>query len=273
MELAGKRILITGSTDGLGKLVALHLAQRGAAVILHGRNEAKGRTVLETMEKETGNDDLEYYNADLASLKEVRWLGENILRTHKIIDVLINNAGIGKGKDGQRELSKDGFELRFAVNYLAPVLLTETLLPAIHTENSRVINVASVGQAPLDFSDLMLEQRYDGFVAYRQSKAALIMYTFDLAEKLKHRGVKVNAVHPASLMNTKMVLEDWGKAQSTVEEGANSVEKLLQTDVTGEYFDQTEKGEAIPQTYDKQVREKLKETTERLLEKFSPVMA
>jgi len=273
MELKGKTVLITGSTDGLGQMVATHLAQRGAMVILHGRNEEKGRAVLEEIRNETANSQLEYYNGDFASLHNVRLLGENILKKHNHIDILINNAGVGIRNDKPRELSKDGFELRFAVNYLAQVLLTETLLPAIDAGNSHIINVASAGQAPLDFSNLMLEKEYESFAAYRQSKTALIMYTFDLAERLKEKGVKVNAVHPASMMDTKMVREGWGHVQSSVDEGAESVENLLDTDVTGEYFDQKKIAKAIPQAYHKQARATLKEITEGLLEKFSPVMA
>lgn len=273
MELAGKIVLITGATDGLGKLVASHIAKDGAHVILHGRDVNKGQAVLKEIQEENKNDQLEYYNGDFSSLQDVKSMCGDILEKHDRIDILINNAGIGKGKSNQRELSKDGFELRFAVNYLAPVLLTETLLPVISTENARIINVASVGQAPLDFTNLMLDKNYDGFLAYRQSKAALIMYTFELAERLKTKKTKVNAVHPASLMNTKMVLDDWGEAYSTVEEGAESVENLLGTDVTGEYFDQKNPAKAIDQVYDKGARERLRTVTRELLESFSHVMA
>src|SRR5258707_8712764 len=143
MELAGKTVLITGSTDGLGKLVARHAAQRGAFVILHGRNERKGAAVTDEIINESRNDHLKYYNADFGSLAEVKLLGEKILKNHPRIDILVNNTGIGKGKDNQHELSKDGFELRFAVNYLAHVLLTEILIPAVSQGNARVVNVAS----------------------------------------------------------------------------------------------------------------------------------
>ena len=261
MELKGKTIIVTGATDGLGKLVATHLAQQGAKVLLHGRNREKGQMVLEELKKQTGNEQLEYYNGDFASMEAVRGLAAKIMKKHAHIDVLINNVGIGKGK--KRELSQDGLEMHFAVNYLSHVVLTEELLSAF-VKGTRIINVASVGQEAIDFDDLLLEKRYDGLVAYRKSKTALIMWTFDLAERLRNRGINVNAVHPASLMNTKMVAEDWGAAQSTVEEGAVAVENLVHTENTGQYYDRVKVGKAIPQAYDVAAREKLRSITREL---------
>ncbi len=155
-DLQGKTVLITGSTDGLGKMVALHAAQAGAIVILHGRNADKGKEVLEELKYFSGNDDVVYYNADFASLQEVKGLADAVLANHQHLHVLINNAAIGGGPMGsnQRELSKDGYELRFAVNHLAHFLLTQKLLPLLESSTpSRVVNVSSVGQSPLDFED------------------------------------------------------------------------------------------------------------------------
>ncbi len=183
----GKKILITGSTDGLGKLMARHLAMHNAEVLLHGRNESKGNKVLDEINALCPDCSLKYYNADYSSLQEVNSLSLKILEEHDHLDVLINNVGIGRGlpTNNHRELSKEGIELRFAVNYLAHVLLTEKLLPILKPPTSHIINVASVGQAPLDFDNLMLDHHYDGLLAYHRSKAAMIMYTFDLAERLK----------------------------------------------------------------------------------------
>jgi NAD(P)-dependent dehydrogenase (short-subunit alcohol dehydrogenase family) len=122
--------------------------------------------------------------------------------------VLINNAGVGAGPRGRerRELSADGHELRFQVNHLAPFLLTHLVLPILRVAApARVVNVASIGQAPLDFDDLMLECGYDGFRAYCQSKLAMVMATFELAARLDPGEVTVNALHPGSLLDTKMV--------------------------------------------------------------------
>lgn len=265
-KVTGKTVLITGSTDGLGKLVARHLVEKGAKVLLHGRNPEKGEKVKK--ELSGGNHQLEYFNADFASLAEVKKLAEDILKDHPQIDVLINNVGIGRGKERyKRELSKDGFELRFAVNYLSHVLLTEKLLPHI-PDGSKIINVASVGQATIDFNDIMLEKKYEGFEAYKQSKTALIMFTFDLAERLKSRHIKVNALHPASLMNTKMVTEDWDYTLSTVEQGAEAVETVVDAETTGEYYDGKKVSRAIEQAYDRDARNALEKVTWEMLKGY-----
>lgn len=269
MEIQGKKILITGSTDGLGKLVADHLAGRGAEIILHGRNEQKGKIVLNEILSHHPSASLKYYNGDFSSLKEVTRLADDIISNTDVPDILINNAAIGSGKanNNQREISNEGHELRLAVNYLAQVLLTEELLP--HLKNgSNIINVASVGQDKIDFSDTMLENRYDGYLAYARSKTALIMYTFDLAERLRDRNIKVNAVHPASLMNTNMVIKDWGYTLSKVEDGAESVENLLNTTATGLYYDRKKPARAIQQAYDETSRENLRKLTSDLLKDY-----
>ncbi len=268
--LSDKTVLITGSTDGLGKLVARHIAEREATVLVHGRNKTKGDSVLNELTQLTGNRKLIYYNGDFSSFSQVMELSEEILKDQDHIDILINNVGIGKGKDNEREISDDGIELRFEVNYLSHVLLTEKLLPLLK-DTSSIINVASVGQESIDFKNLMLDSGYDGFLAYRQSKTALIMYTFDLAARLKENGIKVNALHPASLMNTNMVIQDWGRSSSTVDQGAEAVENLLFTETTGAYYDGKKLSKAIPQTYDPKARANLRFATRTLLEKYITV--
>jgi NAD(P)-dependent dehydrogenase (short-subunit alcohol dehydrogenase family) len=203
-------ILVTGATDGLGKAVARELAARGATVLLHGRDDARLDETQREIRRATGSRSLRTYRADFSSLDEVRRLAAEVERDDGQLHLLVNNAGIGSGRDGTREESADGHELRLAVNYLAPLLLTTLLLPLLRrSEPSRIVNVASIGQAPVDFGDVMLERSYDGMRAYSQSKLALVMFTLDLAERLSADGaeVTVNALHPASLMNTKMVYE------------------------------------------------------------------
>ena len=269
----GKTILVTGATDGLGKQVALDLAAGGATVLLHGRNQQKGEATLQEIRKATGNQKLTYYNADLSSLDAVRRLSDQIQADQKRLDVLINNAGIGAGSHGdQRERSAEGYELRFAVNYLAPFLLTLRLLPLLRQSSpARIINVASVGQQRIDFDNVMLEDGYDGLRAYRQSKLAQVMFTFDLAEALRDSGITVNSLHPASLMNTKMVLETdyFGSPMTTIEEGAQAVEYLATSPelerVTGEFFDGMQQSRADPQAYDKEARRRLWRLSEHLV--------
>jgi len=259
-------VLITGATDGLGRITAEWFAQKGAKVLLHGRNEEKGYKTLEQMKHSTGNQQLKYFNGDFSSLRSVAQLAEKIVSNDTQLDILINNAAIGGGPKSQRkrEISQDGFELRWAVNYLAQVLITKKLLP-IMKDGSRIINVASIGQSELDFDDLNMEKTYNGYLAYSRSKLALIMFTFELSSELKDKGIRVNALHPSTLMGTNMVSDHFGSAQTTVEQGMAAL-KFLSTsedleDVTGEYFEGKKRSNALPQAYDTKAREKLKKIT------------
>src|SRR5438093_6388261 len=214
-----RTILITGSTDGLGLAVARALAASGATVLLHGRDETRARAAFDQIRAETGSDRVRFYLADLSSLTEVGRLAEEVEADHERLEVLVNNAGIALGRGG-RQLSEDGYELTFAVNYLSHFLLTMLLLPLLErSAPARIVNVASIGQAPIDFDDVMLERGYEPFRAYAQSKVAQIMFTFELAARLERPDVTVNAVHPATLMDTKMVRATYGRAMTPVEEG------------------------------------------------------
>jgi len=265
-------VLITGATDGLGKQVARDLAARGAAVLLHGRKREKGEAVLREIRDATGNTKLAYYNADFSSLDAVRRLADEIGAGRERLDVLINNAGVGAGMRGaSRRTSEDGHELRFAVNYLASFLLTHRLVPLLRrSAPARIVNVASVGQEALEFDDVMLEDGYDGLRAYRQSKLALVMFTFDLASDLAGSGVTVNSLHPASLMDTPMVRDTdyFGGPMTTVEQGAKAVEYLAAAPeldgVTGQYYDGLRRARANPQAYDVEARRRLRDLSGRL---------
>jgi NAD(P)-dependent dehydrogenase (short-subunit alcohol dehydrogenase family) len=257
-------ILITGATDGVGKAVAARLAGSSARVLIHGRDSDKGAKTVREIQTLTGNRRLEFYRADLASLDEVGRLAYDIAAAHDRLDLLINNAGVGFGPPGaQREESRDGHELRFAVNYLAPFLLTHLLLPILRrSAPSRILNVASLGQSPIDFGDVMLTRRYDGRLAYGQSKLALVMFTFDLAAALKGSGVTANAIHPATLMKTKMVAEARLAPRSTVDEGADAIVYLATSpDVeaaSGEFFDGRQPSRPNSQAYDRDARQRLR---------------
>src|SRR5215213_8226358 len=218
-DAAEATILVTGATDGLGKHIASALARRGATVLVHGRSPERLEVTLEELRGQTSSQKVGSYLADLSSLAAVRDLADRLLSEYDRLDVLVNNAGIIVQ---ERKESEDGFELTFAVNYLAHFLLTSLLLPLLRdSAPARVVNVASAGQSPVDFDDVMLERRYDGMRAYTQSKLAQILFTFKLAEQLSGSGVSANALHPASLMDTKMVVETFGYAMSTVQEGAD----------------------------------------------------
>lgn len=213
-------ILVTGATDGLGKQVARDLTARDAMVLLHGRDAARGVAALREIREATGNEKLHFYLADFSALAQVRHLAGEIMADHGRLDVLINNAGIGSGPSGdtRRATSRDGHELRFAVNYLAPFLLTELLRSLLlRSAPARIVNVMSVGQSPIGFDDVMLELGYDGARAYSRSKLAQVMFTFALAERLEGTGVTATCLHPASLMDTKMVFETFGYTLSAAD--------------------------------------------------------
>ena len=258
--MKGKTALITGSTDGVGRYVAERLAARGARVIVHGRDRARGEAVVERIRRQGG--DARLLIADLSSLAEVRSLAEAVKRETGGVDALINNAGIGTSGT-QRELSADGYELRFAVNYLAGFLLTRLLLPTLESRAaSRIVNVASAGQQAIDFADVMLTRGFIGARAYRQSKLAQIMFTFDLAQELAGRNVAVNCLHPATFMDTTMVRLSGVRPISTVEEGGEAILQLVDESslegVSGRYFNGMRESRADPQAYDTTARRKLR---------------
>jgi NAD(P)-dependent dehydrogenase (short-subunit alcohol dehydrogenase family) len=261
MSLDSKTILVTGATDGLGKLVALKLAQDGARVLLHGRDQATGEKVLAEIKAATGNANLEFYRADLAVLSEVRDLAGAVTARHSRLDVLINNAGV-LGRE-TRQVTGDGMELHFEVNYLAPFLLTELLLPTLKASApARIVNVSSGGQAPVDFDDVMLSRGYSAMRGYCQSKLAQILNTIDLAAALEGTGVTATSLHPGTYMNTNMVIGAGVKPITPVEEGVEAVYRLaVSPDVegqTGVFFNQQTLAKANDQAYDEAARRRLR---------------
>ena len=258
-------VLVTGATDGLGRGVAARLAADGARVLVHGRSEARIADTTDEIHRTTGNDSCRGYLADFASLAEVRRLADDVQTNEGRLDVLINNAGIGRGPTGaqHREESADGHELRFAVNYLAPYLLTRLLLPLLKgSAPARVVNVASIGQSPVDFDDVMQRKGYDAAHAYSQSKLALIMFSVELAARLGHDGaVTVNSLHPGSLMPTKIVREAWSQTIDTLESGIAAVTRLATEPaldgVSGRYFDGQTESTALAQAYDPDALQRL----------------
>ena len=233
MRLEGKTILVTGSTDGVGRIVAKHLAAEGANVLIHGRSQPRAEQVLREIcgaRVRPKKGMATFYQADFSSLAEVRGLAEAVLRDRDRIDCLVNNAGIGSGAHKEtRETSADGFELRFAVNYLAGLPAHASFIAAHHCESApaRIVNVSSLGQQAIDFSDVMLEKNYNGTRAYCQSKLAQVMFTVDLARELDPRRVTANALHPATYMDTAMVRESGNAPTSSVEEGAEAIMKQI----------------------------------------------
>ena len=273
MTLKGKTILITGSTDGVGRHVAERLAAEGALVIVHGRDRARGEALAARIADRGGEARL--FIADLSSLAEVRAFAETVKRETDGLDALVNNAGIGTA-GAEREVSRDGHELRFAVNYLAGFLLARLLLPLLEERKpSRIVNVASAGQQAIDFSDVMLTRDYSGIRAYRQSKLAQIMFTCDLAEELAGRDISVTSLHPATYMNTTMVRLSGVQPISTVEEGGAAILQLVRSSElagkSGLYFDGMRLSRANAQAYDPAARRRLRKLSFALVGLADPM--
>ncbi|MEU6421394.1 SDR family NAD(P)-dependent oxidoreductase [Streptomyces spiralis] len=253
-----RTILITGATDGLGRALALELASAGHELILHGRSPDKGAALLTEIRERTGNERIGYELADFSSLKDIGSLADRVLARHDRLHVLVNNAGIGA--QPERQVSQDGHELTFQVNYLATYVLSCRLAPLlVASAPARIVNVSSAGQAPVDFDDVMLEHDWSGVQAYCQSKLAQISLTVDLAEHLAGTGVTVNALHPATYMPTKMVTVH---PQSTVEEGVRNTARLVTgrdgAETTGRYFERGRPARAGLQSYDPEARARLR---------------
>jgi NAD(P)-dependent dehydrogenase (short-subunit alcohol dehydrogenase family) len=269
MELNDKTILITGSTDGVGRVVAQRFGAGGARVLVHGRDATRGKAAVAEIEAAGGKAEL--LVADLSSLAEVRRLADAVRARTDRLDVLINNAGIGTAGT-KRQVSADGYELRFAVNYLAGFLLTSELVPLLKASApARIVNVASAGQQAIDFDDVMLTHGYSGARAYCQSKLAQIMFTIDLAQELKNTGVTVNSLHPASYMNTTMVRQAGVTPWSSVETGADAILNLaVSPDLEGRsglYFDGLKESRADAQAYDAKARQQLQTLSLDLVER------
>lgn len=258
-------ILITGATDGLGRALATTLSNRSETrLILHGRNPDRlGRLSTEL----AGNAaEITTVRADLAELAQVHLLAERIGEITDHLSVLINNAGVSAAPD--RQLSADGHELCFAVNHLAPFVLTERLMPLLRgAAPARVVNVASLSQTPLDFDDLMMTRGYTPQRAYSSSKLALVMAGMTLAARLDPDDVTVNSVHPGTYMPTKM-LDNPELSIDSIETGVRSTLRLvLSPELAGEtglFFDRTRDAPAHPDAYDLAQRDRLRSISERL---------
>jgi NAD(P)-dependent dehydrogenase (short-subunit alcohol dehydrogenase family) len=254
--------LVTGSTDGVGRLVAERLARAGWNVLVHGRDSVRGEAVVSAIER--GGGKASFHRADLASLAEVRRLAQDVTRQTDELHLLINNAGIGTAGGGpQRQTSIDGHELRFAVNYLAGFTLTRLVLPLLEkSAPARIVNVSSAGQQAIDFSDVMLNRGYSGVRAYCQSKLAQILFTVDLSQELKAKGITVNALHPSTYMNTTMVRQAGVSPMSSAEDGAEAILRLAVSPElegrSGLYFNVLREARANAQAYDAQAQRRLR---------------
>jgi len=268
LSLSNVTVFLTGATGGIGRATAAALASRGAALILHGRDHA--RLASAAAELSASGARVQTFSADLSSLSEAVRLARDVARAVPRLDVLINNAGVGFGKDStRREVSRDGYELRFAVNYLAAFTITEELLAA-GLPRKAIINVASAGQEDVDFSDLMTERGYGGVRAYCRSKLAMIMMTVDCAARYPE--LQVQALHPGTYLDSGMVRDAGIPPRGPVTRGAESILGVLEVALgggaSGRYFNETAPARALPQAYDASARTRLREASKALTARF-----
>jgi NAD(P)-dependent dehydrogenase (short-subunit alcohol dehydrogenase family) len=256
-----KTILVTGATDGLGRGVAEALARQGHTLLLHGRSQERLDAVAGTLDTTVRT-----YRADLASLRAVRGLTDELLEAEDRIDVLVANAGIG---GGARRESADGYELNFAVNYLSQFLLITRLLGRLRASApARIVLVSSLGQAPVDFDDVMLDHGYEAMRAYCQSKLAQVAFGFRLARQLDPAEVTVTSLHPSTLMPTKMVLAGGGRPFDSLERGVAATTRLAidpgLEGVTGVFYDREHQASPNRWAADPKAQERLWELSEQL---------
>ncbi len=276
-DMAGATIVITGATAGIGKATAVALARLGASLVIPTRDRARGEAARREILAAKPDARVDLLDADLASLASVRALAAQLLATYPRIDVLVNNAG---GSRPTRQLSPDGYELTFAVNYLAPFLLTNLLLDRLKASApARIVNVASAAHARrLDFDNLQGERRYSLMGAYSASKLELIMFTYELARRLEGTGVTANAVHPGGV-RTEIYRELRGISRLGIklvwrfmrspEQGASTTVYVATAPelagVSGRYFADSREQRSKPASYDVESARRLWEISEKMV--------
>ncbi|MFZ1729768.1 MAG: SDR family oxidoreductase [Bacteroidota bacterium] len=260
-------ILITGSTDGIGKETAMGLARKGARVILHGRNAER----LEITLQEFAAENLAVEGAvtgDFSSFASVRKMSAEIRERYPELNVLVNNAGVYMKS---RAHTSDGMEMTWQVNYLSPSLLTMELLPLLEKNApSRIVNVSSVAhtRGSIDFLNLDGRQSFDSYALYAQSKLANVLFTYELAAMLEGKGIDVNCLHPG-VIGTKLLMDGFGIDGAPIEEGARTSIHLAMsedlTGVSGKYFVKGQPTPSSPTSYDVELRKKLWDETMKVL--------
>lgn len=277
--MQNKNILITGGTSGIGFETAKVLAAKGANIFIVGRSKTKAEEAVQQITAATGNTNVKYFLADFSSQKSIRALAEEIKKNLDHLDVLINNAG---AVFPEFQLSEDGLEMTIATNHFAYFLLTNLLLPLINkSEAGRIVNVASGShyQGKINFESFTKNNGYFVLTAYGQSKLANVLFTQELADRLKYTNVTVNSLHPGmvktNIGNKKMPWFSsavWSfitnLAAISVEAGAKTSVYLASSDevknITGKYFDKCKVKEPAKITRDKALQKKLWEVSEQL---------
>jgi NAD(P)-dependent dehydrogenase (short-subunit alcohol dehydrogenase family) len=277
--MQGKVCLITGATNGIGKVAALELAKKGATVIVAGRNAQKTEQVVQEIKQATGHERVHHVLADLSLMSGVHALADDILQRYDRLDVLLNNAG---GIFNQRQVTSEGLELTFALNHMSYFLLTQRLLELLRVSApARVINVSSnahFGTQKLNFDNLQGEKSYFGFGAYSSSKLANVLFTYELARRLVGTGITANALHPGAVstgfgMNNRDVISKvlftlFKMVTISPEQGAQTSIYLASSPqvngVTGKYFDKSKPVASSPASYDEAAQHRLWQISEQI---------
>lgn len=283
--MQGKTAMVTGASTGIGKETARALAGMGARVVMVSRDRARGEAALDEVRAESAKGEVELMLADLSTQREVRRLAREAEAGHERLEVLINNAG---GTFNERESTEDGLERTFALNHLAPFLLTNLLLDVLKkSAPARVVNVASGAHAMgrIDFDDLQGEGRYSPSRSYAQAKLADVMFTYELARRLEGTGVTANTAHPG-FVATNFYDRSKGLARLVVdyavrptvmvppEKGAETVVHLASSPelegVTGGYFAKKEPKASSKRSKDREAARRLWEASEELVRRSDP---
>ena len=260
-------ILITGSTDGIGRAAALQLARPGSRIILHGRSRSRLETVRKEIETVAGYQSVSTLQADFSSLREVSDMAALLFAENRGIDVLINNAGV---YIEDRTLTKDGYETTFAVNYLAHFYLTLLLEPLLCRKKARIVNVSSVDHfsAGFDPANMQGELQYSGYNAYAFSKLCNVMFTLEHAERLDGTGVTVNTLDPGVLA-TKLLHAGWSLGGSDPIYGGEALAWLAVSEdagaLTGTYFENNRPVSCSPLAHDAELRQQLWNASEEMV--------
>lgn len=267
--MKGKIVLVTGSTDGIGQQTALELARMGAHVLVHGRSEQRAAAVRDEIRRLSDNPHVDAIAADLAALRHMRQLANTLRQRYDRLDVLINNAGVFMN---ERRLTEDGLEMTFAVNHLAPFLLTQLLMDSLQAaHDARIITVSSVAhqRATVDFDDLQGERQFDGYRAYALSKLGNILFTYELAERLAGTGITANCLHPG-VITTKLLQTGFNMSGASLQQGAATSVYLASSqevaNVTGTYFVDKRPTPSAPLTHDRELRQRFWRVSEELTE-------